>query len=334
MAFKGLIGSTSGDLNNAEDSYGYFDDTVYVVNQATFQNYSILTYRGDDLVDLRDAYVFTALFVYAGSGNDTVLGGTAKEQVFDQSGNDKIALGDNSDTVYAGVGNDIVDGGNGVDEYSFAVIYDDFGLPELQMNGIICDLQITIAQDFGTFGKDRLKSIENLNGSFGNDQFFGTSGENNFVGSDGKDFLQGRGGDDLLAGDNGADTLIGDGGGDDLFCGLTDGARDTLRYSRISDSGLGTVSGVVDVISQFDAGGGATDDRIDLSRIDARPSTAANDAFIFRGTGIFSSAKGEVRLEVIGSDTLIHVDIDGDGQTEMNIFVLGVTGLTASDFIL
>jgi hypothetical protein len=41
-----------------------------------------------------------------------------------------------------------------------------------------------------------------------------------------------------------------------------------------------------------------------------------------------------LRLQVIGSDTLVHIDIDRDVASEMNLWVLGVTTLTAGDFLL
>ena len=41
-----------------------------------------------------------------------------------------------------------------------------------------------------------------------------------------------------------------------------------------------------------------------------------------------------MRLEETGGDTIVQIDRNGDGIAEMEIMVLGVTGLTAGDFIL
>ena len=274
----------------------------------------------------------------------TVLGDAAEEQIADQSGNDSYLLGLGGDSFFVGAGNHTVDAGAGQDMLHFNLWIGDLWVHAINAVGVTCDLQITAGQNLGIIGTDVLKGFEDVEGGNGDDRFFGTAGQNTLGGTGGNDLLRGRGQVDVLAGGNGRDTLIGDGGADDLSLGLGDGARDTVKYFKISDSGLGSQSAVVDRISLFKFGSTATDDRIDLSAIDARRGTTQNDAFIFRGSGAFRSSDGEIRLQIIGQDTLVHVDIDidididgdidGDGATEMNILVSGVTGLTAGNFIL
>lgn len=335
MVYKLLLGGNSGDLMNADDQGGYFADIVYVGFDAVEYYYEIATYRDDDLIDLRDANFLNINYVRAGAGNDTVLGGAATDWIADQSGDDRYTMGSGNDLVFAGTGNDTIIGGGGIDQLRFNfLILDSGGSLGSGEVGVTCDLQITTGQNLGIFGTDFLKGFENVEGGNGNDRFFGTAGQNTLNGAGGNDLLRGRGQFDVLQGGNGRDTLIGDGGADNMSPGPIDGARDTVKYFKISDSGIGSQSSVVDRIFLFDFGGTATDDRIDLSAIDARRGTTQNDAFIFRGTGAFSSSDGEIRLQIIGQDTLVHVDIDGDGATEMNIFVSDVTGLTAADFIL
>jgi Ca2+-binding RTX toxin-like protein len=333
VVFKVLSGGVSVDMYNVADQFGYFDDTVYAVFEGGSFEYGIRTYRGNDLVDLQDASLANTYTVFSGSGNDTILGGLSFDYVRDQSGNDVILLGGGKDSVTLGQGNDRMDGGSGSDVLLFGVFHDDFGVSYITTTGITCDLQKTVAQDFGIFGKDRIAGFERIDGSAANDIFLGSSADNDMLGNDGNDRLSGRGGADTIYGNDGGDTLSGDGGADFVYCGLDD-FRDVVRFGRMSDSGLGTAGSTVDQISGFDPGTLATDDRIDLSRIDARPSTAANDAFLFRGTGAFSSARGEVRLEVSGSDTIVHMDTDGDAASEMDFMMIGVTGLTTGDFIL
>lgn len=55
-------------------------------------------------------------------------------------------------------------------------------------------------------------------------------------------------------------------------------------------------------------------------------SGAALDVFV--GTG------AEVRAGINGGNTIVRVDVDGDGSADMKIVVSGVAGLTEGDFIL
>jgi Ca2+-binding RTX toxin-like protein len=338
MAYLGLIGAMSGDFKTLALDLGYFDDIAYVADNGANYLYTIRTYRGNDLIDLRDANAGNLHEIHAGAGNDTVLGGSAPAIVYDQSGNDRYQLGDGNDQVYAGRGNDTISGGAGVTDWLyFTRFYNDADIGSVFNTtfGVTCDLARTGVQDLGAFGLDRISGFENLEGGDGNDRLSGTNGNNNLDGDLGRDTLIGRGGNDYLEGENGGGLLIGGAGADELEgTDISAPARDILRYLKISDSGVGTDPAVVDKITRFDTGGTSVDDKIDLSRIDARPGTPGNDAFVFRGLGAFSSAGGEVRLEVIGANTLVHVDIDGDGATEMNILVINATGLTAVDFIL
>ncbi len=337
MVFKALVSGASGNLNTAGDSYGYFNDTIYVVYEGIARSYNdIFSYGGNDIIDLRDASSGNQHLVYSGRGNDMVLGGDGNDHVFDTDGNDVILLGGNSDLVTAGAGNDVYDGGAGFDRLFFEDIYNNLGLAVTNTVGVECDLKIIVAQNFGPFGFDVIRSFENVEGGAGSDHLLGTEGPNEIHGRLGNDLLEGRNGRDTIYGGNGADRLVGGRGADIMDCGIEiDDHRDYIRYTAINESGIGTSITAIDSIYVFDQGGGATDDRIDLSRIDARASTTAvNEAFVFRGSSAFNQPGGEIRLEVVGLDTLVHIDNDGDAATEMNILIIGVIGLTAVEFIL
>jgi Ca2+-binding RTX toxin-like protein len=148
----------------------------------------------------------------------------------------------------------------------------------LNTTGITCDLAKTGLQDFGLLGTDRISGFEDVQGGQGGDRLFGTGGSNFFVANGGKDVLNGRGG---------ADTFL-------LFEDVL--VRDVIVYNKITDSGTGLSPANIDMILEFDRGGTATDDRIDLRAIDANPNKAGNQAFVLRGTGNFTSPAGEVRL--------------------------------------
>lgn len=320
---------TSGDLYNEADFYGYFDDTVYVINEDILGLFFIATYRGNDLIDSRDSFQESFFRIFAGAGNDTVLGGKAQERVSDQSGNDRYLLGGGSDDIFVGTGNDFMDGGNGFgDSVLFGITVDDLGNISSNFSGVTVDLAITTAQDFGVFGRDTLRNFESASGSRGNDRLFGTDITNNLSGDDGRDLLVGRGGADDISGGEGRDTLIGGKGVDELVLNEAGNFADMLRYLTINDSGLNEAK------SDFVVGFIMGEDRIDLSAIDARPATEGDDAFVFRGDAGFRFAAGEVRFENLGNRTLIFVDTDADAAAEMVITLRGPLDLSAGDFIL
>jgi serralysin len=352
MVVKILSGGVGGDLGNPLDQNGDRDDTIAVEYESTAFNYSIYTLKGDDILDLTAANPAGYHYIYTGVGNDTVFGGDAHEYVNDQAGADLYLLGGGHDLYYSGSGNDVANGGSDTDTLGFYYRTSNSGIRTDNTAAVTCDLAIRTVQDFGVFGRDRVSGFETIEGGGGNDRFFGTGGENYLLGEEGNDYLVGRGGSDgfhggggrdsmfggngadMLAGRDGRDLFVGGGGADYFALDELTAVRDVLRYQRMSDSGNGLGSANVDVVEAFDAGIGAVHDKIDLSAIDANRGMAGNQAFRFRGAAEFSSPAGEVRVATIGADCLVMVDIDGDGVSEMNIRMVGVTTLAASDFIL
>lgn len=151
----------------------------------------------------------------------------------------------------------------------------------------------------------------------------GGGGADRLSGGEGSDTLRGGKGSDLVDGGTGKDNLVG-GGGSDRFV-----------FAAIGESGL--TESTADVIADFRRG----QDRIDLRGIDAFAATGGNDAFVWRGTGGFTSASnGEVsfrKVDTAGTandHTLVLIDNDGDRGAEMAIRLTGLHNLTAADFIL
>ncbi len=351
MAIKIIGTGVTGNLvNDANYNFGKEDDFVFVESGSHEVNLtsatdpfglSIVTGAGRDTIDTTIAVANSSQWIFAGSGDDLVLGGESRDTVFDGSGNDLAVLGGGADHVSVGLGNDRFDGGAGTEDWlSFAFrSFDAVSGATITENaaGVVVNLASTAAQNFGVFGLDAVTNFENISGGEGNDVFYGTSLNNRLYGSGGDDLLFGFGGNDDLRGDEGRDTIIGGAGAD--FMSVSDvyasaALRDRIVYRSITDSGLTDTTR--DKIGYFDRGGLATDDKIDLSAIDASAVLAGNQAFLFLGTsGAFTSGTGgEVRLQVVGSDTLVHVDNDADVAAEMTFVVQGVTGLTAIDFIL
>ncbi len=80
-------------------------------------------------------------------------------------------------------------------------------------------------------------------------------------------------------------------------------------------------------------------DRIDLLTIDTRTDLAGDQAFAFRGTGVFTGA-GQVRYylqDLAGTAddrTIIEGNLTGTAPAEFQIELVGLHALTAADFIL
>lgn len=150
-------------------------------------------------------------------------------------------------------------------------------------------------------------------GSGGNDVLNGGAGKDKLFGGTGADTLNGGAKDDILKGQGGSDTLVGGAGKDTLTGGA---GADKFVFNAASDSVYGARG---DVITDFNVGV----DLIDLS--------AFGVGFI--STDSFSGV-AEVRVITKGSDTVVRVDVDGDGNVDMTILLEGIAGLTATDFLL
>lgn len=136
---------------------------------------------------------------------------------------------------------------------------------------------------------------------------------NLLIGNAAANSLWGGGGGDVLEGGAGKDTLSGGAG------------ADTFRFLQTSDSLKGAAR---DVIKDFRYG----QDHIDLGQIDAITSTTADDAFTYIHRAAFSHVAGELRFDATRS--LLAGDVNGDGQADFEIALMGVTTLDASAFVL
>lgn len=148
-----------------------------------------------------------------------------------------------------------------------------------------------------------------LFGFGGWDQLLGGSGDDGIYGGSGRDTLGGGAGNDRISGGEGLDVLIG-GSGADTFL-FTDSA---VTGDRITDL--------------------AAEDRIDLTRIDARAATAGDDAFRLIGTGAFTGAAGQLRVIRVQDATLVQGDTDGDRRADLVIEIDGGFRPEADQFLL
>jgi uncharacterized delta-60 repeat protein len=142
-----------------------------------------------------------------------------------------------------------------------------------------------------------------------------TTGNDLLTGTIKNDTLSGLAGDDTLIGGLGVDKLIG-GKGTDVF-----------KFNAINETG--TNSKTRDVITDFNHSEG---DKIDLSNIDANPTSYYDHSFKFIGGKAFSGIAGELRFD--STNKILYGNANNDKVPDFAIQLNGVSSLVAADFIL
>jgi serralysin len=233
-----------------------------------------------------------------GSGNDSLVGNTADNDLTGNGGNDVLWGGSGEDVILGGSGNDTATGGSGNDTI-------DSGANDDTVDG--------------NSGNDEITTVSGTNtiyGGSGADMITGGSGSDTIHGGNGNDIINGNGGNDFLFGGRGNDTINGGAGIDRITGGMgadnLDGGSeaDDFIFEFVSDSYAGV--GNRDTITGFEVG----IDDIDLSII---------------GGIDFDE---DITLNEGGGNTVVEIDANGDGNVDMEIFIVGVTGLDSGDFIL
>lgn len=166
-----------------------------------------------------------------------------------------------------------------------------------------------------------------IRGLRGDDILYGGAGDDTLLAGKGHDTLIGGGGDDSLQASEHGNVLIGGAGADaiDLGSRLAGGAGDIVVYRKIEDSLPGDRH---DLITAFQTGV----DQVDMHRIDADTTTAANDAFSWIGNGAFGGHAGELRFDP--STGLLQGDVTGDGVADFEIRFFNYGDIQARDFFL
>ncbi|MGK9171287.1 M10 family metallopeptidase C-terminal domain-containing protein [Inquilinus limosus] len=237
------------------------------------------------------------------STGDTLDGG---------EGSDTITGGNRDDVLIGGAGADALDGGDGVDTADYSQ----------SSTGVTVNLWNGTGQ-FGDAAGDTVVNVENLVGSANIDVLIGNDVDNVLIGGGGEDTLDGANGSDMLDGGAGKDRI------------RTGGGSDVIRYTSIDDSTSSAPDTILDFFHSLSGG-----DRIDLSAIDADPSTPEDDAF--RITSIDGQhVPGDLTLEFIpatgaGGDGLARINgyVDGDQTPDFTIEVHVDAPLSETDIIL
>lgn len=319
-----LSGDAGIDLLNGGDGYDtavysdITDDIVVNLNLSTYQ--AVSSQAGSDrLVSIEG--------VVGGSGNDILVGNSQGNIIDGGLGDDTIYGLGGGDILVGGEGNDQIEGSGG-DDLMFGDEGDADVLSYYNSGGnVTVNLRYQgTAQNVGaSSGTDTFVGFEDLYGSnVGSDTLVGGADDNRILGFGGSDLIFGFNGDDELFGMKGRDILIGGAGADTLTGG---GGADTFDFNTIGDS----TSQSRDTITDFGIAGVA--DKIDLSTIDADSAAAGDQAFNFVGSAALATA-GDLRFATNGTDGFVLGDTNGDGNADLNILLMGITSMSATDFVL
>lgn len=280
---------------------------------------------------------------FSGTGNgldNTLGGGTGNDTLKGAAGNDRLYGGPGADLLDGGTGADQMSGGAGHDRYvvddagDVVVELPDYGSDEvstgladytLPANVENASLTGSNAHTLRGNGADNI-----IKGSDGSDTVFADQGHDTVDGGNGADFLYGNMGNDTLRGGSGHDVLLGEhgndwligGDGDDYLQGgmgvdqmRGDAGRDTFAWAWQA-----SLQGDRDLIYFFEKG----QDRLDFSAIDGRPAQAGDQALAFVFQGPFSGGgQASVGYDWVGADTVLRIDADGDGSTDMTVALVG-----------
>ena len=185
--------------------------------------------NGNDTIDA-SAYVWGAVYLYGGNGDDTLIGSPLNDFLLGNAGADLLQGGDGIDRLWGGSENDVVFGDagddtltaeatvDGADEY-----YGGDGIDTVTYEDRTNAINVTIGNgltDDGESGELDIIDfdVENVTTGGGNDTLTGTVLNNVLTGGAGDDTISGGGGDDTLSGDDGIDTITG-GVGNDILSG-------------------------------------------------------------------------------------------------------------------
>jgi Ca2+-binding RTX toxin-like protein len=239
-AKKGCALRGSGEAV-CQGSFGDFGNSV-----------DVSTGNGDDTVDARAVNLrgFT-VFLDGGSGDDLLRGSPVRSNTLfgdfasSEGGDDRLIGGREADFLQGGAGDDLLDGRGGIDKASYRV----------HRRPVRVDLAAGTALS-NRRERDRLRSVEQVEGGAGDDVLRGGPGRNLLQGLAGDDVLDGRAGDDVLVGNEGSDAkgppdrdLLRGGPGRDALYG--DAGPDHL----VGESGADRLIGGLGV-DLFDAGPG------------------------------------------------------------------------------
>ncbi len=289
--------------------------------------------EGDTIANIQNAIGSTNADILIGTfaASNFLSGGEGNDFLFGLSGNDVIYGGWGDDLLDGGSGSDALNGGVGIDTISYAA-----------SSGAVTVRLYNGTGSGNDANGDSYTGIENARGSDFADAIIGAYGVDNILeGGAGADYLDGLSGNNTVSYANSTNSVTvrlwngtgigGDAQGDVLvnFANVTgSNNNDTLLGSFATDN----------IIN----GGGGDDNMFGLSGND---TFAFNDNFghdtihdfvdgsEFMDISDSSLTLADLRIEVVGADTIVHFDQVNAGISD-TITLSGITsGIDAGDFI-
>ena len=276
------------------------------------------------------------------AGDDTLTGGLGNDRLNGGTGADTMNGGDGNDTLVVDDASDIANGGAGTDtvqfvtaDLTYAIAADVENVSNISGGGATVTLNGLANTYGGSNGVDNVVAgagadiIYGRGGNDGifagedNDRVFGDTGVDTLSGEDGNDLLYGGGDGDFLNGGAGNDTLYGEAGDDSLTGGT---GLDILNGGLGADTyffGQGDTGATIATADRIQGFNSSQGDLIDLS---------GSGATSFIGTAVFSNSAGELRTQLIGGNTYVQCDTDGNGVADFMIRVDGNVVLSNTDF--
>jgi serralysin len=190
------------------------------------------------------------------------------------------------------------------------------GVTQLVVNGALdyetrSSYEVTLTASDGDLSAQQTFTIAVLDTA---DVIEGGGGGETLTGGRTSDTIRAGGGDDILIGGAGWDRLIGGGGADTFVFG-------SVNHSKPK---------AFDTITDFKPRQG---DIIDLSGIDANKTREGNQSFDFIGRDDFTGRAGELRFEKSHGRTIVEGDVDGDGNADFILHLLGGINIK-EDFLI
>ena len=266
--------------------------------------------------------------------NDMIISGAGNDTITDIGGNHRINAGAGNDTITANGGNQIICAGEGNNTVTAT------GGSHRITSGAGDDTITAIGGNHTISAGDGNNTITATGGSHvitsgsGNDTITATGGSSLIYGGAGNDTITANGGNEVVFGGAGNDTITTGAGNDRITGGagadiMTGGAgADVFIFTEIGDLEIG--AGFRDIITDFLSG----TDRLDFSGIDANTNVDGHQAFTMIGINAFSKVAGQLRYDVIGADTIMQGDVNGDGIVDFELQLTGAHTFVPADLIL
>jgi len=330
--------STDRPVGLIEGITGTSGDDTITLSSAFSGSETIGLSSGTDFLNLangtNDIVIIGVETVAGGTGSDTVSLDANNETVSFSgvetinaggSSQDVITITDSTDTsITLGGGKDTVTGGSSQDVITITDSTDTsitLGGGKDTVTGGSGNDTVTSGVNGGTFNLGA--GDDSLTGSTSSVTVDGGSGNDTITGGNNADTLIGGSGNDAITGNNFADSITGGTGVDTMTGG---NQSDTFIFTSDTDSGTG--AGNRDTITDFDA----TDDE------DIFLDSIRNGTFSFVGhytsTPTAFAGGGNTSARFDDTNKILEIDIDGDGNEDMEVVLTAVTGsdLDTADF--